>query len=666
MPEHDPVVLAYSHLRDFPRAADALQLLRRVASLVKPLMRARRWKVRELSEFFPDQANLLGLNINKGQKILLRLRYPGDASLFLPLEQVADTLLHELAHIVHGPHDAVFHALWNQLRDEHMALALKGFTGEGFLSEGHRLGGDFDNSGRNNWGATGITSSGPSSAASNTLKRPISMDEARRLARAAAERRQAKAAEKERQSRQPSSGSKTTGHRLGGSASSPANDMRSVIADAVARRNSHTPETMRGCATDGPQSEYTDQTRKWLADQAARNGFRTQAEEDAANDAAIAQALWELVQEDERQRLGDRYVPPTAERPEGNGGWLSSSNGDRSQGASSASPIVIDGDVMHVDPPRGPPPQHRRPAPPPPTTRPRPTSMSAVPPGTATRRAPPSPGPKPAELSSSSGARPRSSSSGATSSNASRGWTCSICTLHNPGTYLVCDACGVERTSSSSPPKNAGKDGQPSSHRSSHSHAHSNTPTSLHPPPPPPLAHRPAPPPPTSGSVPLVPRRSPAAQNAAAAASARASAMRQSGQPAKKPRVKKQVRFTPSTRGGSVSYMTSTSSRARPRSPPPATLTSGVDSVVSNGSSSNGGSTFDKILAKHRPAPPPNQPPRPAPASSSIASSSNSAPSSSSPAPASATWMCTMCWANMGHKHTTCGSCGKPREAWQN
>ncbi len=58
--EHDALVFSYSHLRDFPREKEALHILRRVASLVKPIMRARLWRVGELAEFFPDQANLLG------------------------------------------------------------------------------------------------------------------------------------------------------------------------------------------------------------------------------------------------------------------------------------------------------------------------------------------------------------------------------------------------------------------------------------------------------------------------------------------------------------------------------------------------------------------------------------------------------------------------------
>ncbi|KAI1751913.1 WLM-domain-containing protein [Xylaria castorea] len=261
MPEVDPLIFSYSHLADFPRAADALQTLKKVASLVKPLMRARGWRVGQLTEFYPSQQNLLGLNVDRGKKICLRLRYPGDRNQFLPLEQVADTMLHELAHNVHGPHDAKFHALWNQLRDEHLSLTLKGYTGEGFLSEGHRLGG-----------------------------RAKPMDEARRLARIAAEKRRTLGA--------------GSGQRLGGATPRPGQDIRKVIGDVVEQRN----RTLRGCANDNQtQDEIIE-----IADTATRNGFRTKAEEDAANDAAIAQALWEIVQEEEMAKKGNAYAPPSA------------------------------------------------------------------------------------------------------------------------------------------------------------------------------------------------------------------------------------------------------------------------------------------------------------------------------------------------------------------
>lgn len=60
MDEIDPLVHSYSHLRDFPREKDALHTLKKVASLVKPIMRARGWTVGQLTEFYPDEHNLLG------------------------------------------------------------------------------------------------------------------------------------------------------------------------------------------------------------------------------------------------------------------------------------------------------------------------------------------------------------------------------------------------------------------------------------------------------------------------------------------------------------------------------------------------------------------------------------------------------------------------------
>ncbi|KAM5377338.1 hypothetical protein ACJZ2D_005019 [Fusarium nematophilum] len=337
MPEHDALVLSYVHLAGFPRAGEALHTLKKVASLVKPIMRARNWKVRELAEFYPEQNNLLGLNVNKGMKICLRLRHAGDRNQFMPIENVVDTMLHELSHIVHGPHDSKFHALWDQLRDEHQGLALKGYTGEGFLSEGRRLGGA-----------------------------RIPPREARRLAREAAEKRRV---------RPLGTGA---GKRLGGAAPRPGEDIRRVIADAAERRN----QTLKGCGTD----QLSESQIRNIADTATRNGFRTQADEDAANDAAIAQALWELVQEDEQAKYGSSYIPPTADNPTGNGG----------------------GAVMPTG--GGP-------------------STSGTRPAFGSER-------------EDQAVKGRGDDSALTEP---RGWTCNTCTLHNPAKFLCCDACGMER-----------------------------------------------------------------------------------------------------------------------------------------------------------------------------------------------------------------------------
>lgn len=179
------------------------------------------------------------------------------------LECFFGTDMDRLCHIVHGPHNQHFHALWNQLRDEHEELVMKGYTGEGFLSNGRRLGG-----------------------------RKMPMDEARRQARAAAEQR-----------RLLSGGS---GRRLGGAPVMRGTDMRRVIADATQRRL----EVTRGCASGTQNSNE-------LAEEASRNGFRTKAEEDDANEQAIMQAYIELIQQEEREIYGPSYIPPSQENPAG-------------------------------------------------------------------------------------------------------------------------------------------------------------------------------------------------------------------------------------------------------------------------------------------------------------------------------------------------------------
>lgn len=334
MAERDPLVLSYVHLSGFPRADAALNTLKKVASLVKPIMRARGWTVNELAEFYPEQPNLLGINVNKGMKICLRLRYPTDRNQFMPMESVIDTMLHELAHNVHSSHDSHFHALWDQLRDEHQGLIYKGYTGEGFLSEGQRLGGQ-----------------------------RMPLREVRRLAREAAEKRHASAVRT------------GPGRRLGGAAPRADQDIRQVIVKAIERRN----KTLRGCATD----KLSDKEIRIIADTATRNGSRTQAEEDEANEAAIAQALWELVQEDEQVKYGQSYIPPTAENPTGNGG----------------------GSVMGTKP--GP-------------SQPVAQGNSVLAPATAT----------------DTDKHPDTESGM---------WACEKCTLHNPTKFLSCEVCGAEK-----------------------------------------------------------------------------------------------------------------------------------------------------------------------------------------------------------------------------
>jgi len=59
-PMTDVYVKSFTHLKDRHKADDALKLLLRIASLVKPIMRKRGWVLPVLAEFFPDSPNLLG------------------------------------------------------------------------------------------------------------------------------------------------------------------------------------------------------------------------------------------------------------------------------------------------------------------------------------------------------------------------------------------------------------------------------------------------------------------------------------------------------------------------------------------------------------------------------------------------------------------------------
>ncbi len=267
--ELEPLVNIFEHLSDKRRGPEALERLRKIASIVKPLMRQRDWTVGTLAEFYPSEHNLLGLNINRGQKICLRLRYPGDDTQFLPLENVVDTMLHELAHNVIGPHNQDFHALWDKLRDEHEALVRQGYTGEGFLGKGSRLGG-----------------------------RKIPLSEVKRQARAAAERR-----------RNLTAGS---GQKLGGAGIMRGQDPRAVIAAAAEKRM----KIERGCASD------TDRGRQIAREEEVKKDkvTKTTAEQEDEEEAAIMQTYIDMIKDEEKAQLGDHYIEPSQSNPAGSKG----------------------------------------------------------------------------------------------------------------------------------------------------------------------------------------------------------------------------------------------------------------------------------------------------------------------------------------------------------
>jgi rubrerythrin len=120
----------------------------------------------------------------------------------------------------------------------------------------------------------------------------VPIDEARRRARAAAEQRRTLYA--------------GSGQRVGGTGPARGADMRKVIADAAQRRI----EVTQGCASGADNSTE-------LAEEASRNGFRTKAEEDDANEQAIMQVYIDLIEEEEREKYGPSYIPPSQDNPAG-------------------------------------------------------------------------------------------------------------------------------------------------------------------------------------------------------------------------------------------------------------------------------------------------------------------------------------------------------------
>ena len=75
--------------------------------------------MKHLQEFCPKNGGLLGLNVNRGAAIKIRLRQPHDSNSFYPYEEhILGTMVHELTHMVEGSHSSRFYKLMDELHDE--------------------------------------------------------------------------------------------------------------------------------------------------------------------------------------------------------------------------------------------------------------------------------------------------------------------------------------------------------------------------------------------------------------------------------------------------------------------------------------------------------------------------------------------------------------------
>ena len=75
--------------------------------------------MKHLQEFYPQNRGLLGLNVNRGAAIKIRLRQAHDQSSFFPYEEhILGTMVHELTHMVESSHSSRFYKLMDDLCDE--------------------------------------------------------------------------------------------------------------------------------------------------------------------------------------------------------------------------------------------------------------------------------------------------------------------------------------------------------------------------------------------------------------------------------------------------------------------------------------------------------------------------------------------------------------------
>lgn len=116
---------------NLPERDKAAELLRETAEWVQPIMRKRSWTVPLLGECNFRSNGTLGMNINRGSKILIRLRRVGEGGAFYWLEHVVHTMLHELCHIVHSNHSAAFYQLLDELVAEWESNRAKNIRGTG-------------------------------------------------------------------------------------------------------------------------------------------------------------------------------------------------------------------------------------------------------------------------------------------------------------------------------------------------------------------------------------------------------------------------------------------------------------------------------------------------------------------------------------------------------
>jgi len=141
------------HIPTLSDADICQRLLNRIHSEFYPIIERRGYQVCSLSEMCccgdgldHDKRrrrklrimgnNVLGYNCTqsrgsrKSHTIHLRLRDPRNHSRLFSYEEVAGTMAHEMAHCVHGPHNAAFYRLMDEILEQHAVFMAKGIVAD--------------------------------------------------------------------------------------------------------------------------------------------------------------------------------------------------------------------------------------------------------------------------------------------------------------------------------------------------------------------------------------------------------------------------------------------------------------------------------------------------------------------------------------------------------
>lgn len=140
-PSPTPFIGNIASLRKMASRDQALELLHDIANKVAPIMSFYGFKVGTLCEMYPRNTCLLGLNVNGGSKICIRLRPASNKNWFLPLQDLIGTMLHELAHNKCGPHNKAFYKLLDEIKEKYYEVESRGsYKATGYFMESRKLG----------------------------------------------------------------------------------------------------------------------------------------------------------------------------------------------------------------------------------------------------------------------------------------------------------------------------------------------------------------------------------------------------------------------------------------------------------------------------------------------------------------------------------------------